>query len=186
MSIEQRIDRLEGRIHRLQVDFERFFNGDLAAPPESLRTEILADLRGLRSVNLQTPVDTFRLAQLEARFASYSELFNRRVREREEGRERLRAASEPRGPDPAAGVVVGGRLSTEAVEALYRGLVAGPGGARFDIASFRAYLERQLATIRARTGCAEVQFRLISDDGKTRLKAKPLGGVAAPAVGRTT
>ncbi len=185
MNLEQRIERLEQRIHDLRVDFERFFNGDLPAPPDTLRARIQSELRALRGVQLQTPVDTFRIAQLEARFNSYSELFNRRVREREEGSHRQRAHAEPPAPlDPAKGVVVGPQVTEAAAAALYRGLATDAGYARFDLDTFRSYLDRQLESIRSRTGCAEVQFRLISEDGRTKLKAKPLG--APPAAGRTS
>jgi len=66
------------------------------------------------------------------------------------------------------------------VAALYEQVTAAgaPGGGaegpRFDLASFGSYLQRQSAAIRAKTGCAEVQFRLAAEDGKLKLKARPL------------
>jgi len=69
------------------------------------------------------------------------------------------------------------------VAALYHGLAGGDAGdkregPRFDLASFGSYLERQAAAIRVKTGCEEVQFRLAAEDGKLKLKARPL---ASPA-----
>lgn len=187
MSAQRRIDRVERQIDDLRVEFERFFSGDLGAPPEPLRSEIRGGLRSLRANQFQTPVDSFRITQLEARFNSYNELFNRRLREREEGRDRQTAAPPPRRPDPVRGVVVGSRIDAEAVKALYRGLHAGGDEVpRFDLDAFRSYLERQLASIRAKTGCSEIQFRTISEGGKVKLKAKPLAGSDEPAAGRRT
>ena len=62
-----------------------------------------------------------------------------------------------------------------AAEALYQGLAAGGEAARFDLGTFHSYLERQAAAIRAKTGCEGVQFRLAREDGKLKLKARPIG-----------
>jgi hypothetical protein len=129
-------------------------------------------------------VDGFRVAQLEARFNSYGELFNRRVRTREEGDRRARASEDeaPR-PDPRSGVVMGERLDRAAAEALFQGLASAGSPPAFDLESFSAYLGRQLAAIRSRTGCEQVQFRIVSEAGQAKLKAKPLTA-AEPASDR--
>lgn len=181
MSVERQIDRLERQIRELKVEFERFFAGDLTVPPEPLRGEIQAGLRRLReSRTLRAAADHFRLSQLEARFASFSELFNRRLREREEGSRRRRPVPGLPLHDPASGVVLGESIEPGAAEALYRGLVDGSSRSpAFDFPTFCDYLERQLAAIRAKTGCERVQFRLAAEGGETKLKAKPLPGDSA-------
>lgn len=178
------IEQLARDIQQLRIDYERFFNGGLPLPPDELKGRIQAQLRTLRNVNLKAFAENFRLADLEARFNSYSELYNRRLRELEEGRGPVRhAPPEPAGRyDPEKGVVVGEAAEHEAVEALYRGLASGPGdGPRFDLESFRSYVERQAAAIRQKTGCSEVQFRVAAEDGKMKLKARPLGAPRALA-----
>jgi hypothetical protein len=45
-----------------------------------------------------------------------------------------------------------------------------------DYQSFCRYLERQAEAIRARTGCSGVRFRLASEGGRIKLKAKPIAG----------
>lgn len=208
-TVSESIDHLAGEIRQLRVDFERFFSGALLVPPDELRRRVQARLRQLRSLNSMSAVDRFRLGDLEARHNSYDELFTRRLRDREEGRLRagptpttamtpLTPPSPPRPPsaagnapgDPdAGGIVVGAEPDPRAVAALYAQVTAAdaPGGGaegpRFDLASFGSYLQRQAAAIRAKTGCAEVQFRLAAEDGKLRLKARPLAPAspAAPA-----
>jgi hypothetical protein len=171
------LDRLTRDIRQLQVEYERFFNGALPLPPEELRNAVQAQLKTLRNANLTSAADNFRLGDLEARYNTYHELFNRRLREREEG---------PRGPRPAPplpppgrfdverGILVSAGVEPEAAEALYQGLAAGGEAARFDLDSFHSYLERQAAAIRAKTGCEGVQFRLAREDGKLKLKARPI------------
>ena len=194
-GLQDDIDHLGRDIQQLRIDFERFFSGALPFPPDELRARILAQLRSLRNTTLATAVDTFRLGDMEARFNCYNELYSRRVRELEEGRQRsllpLPAAEAPPLYDPRRGILVGvadpanpadegtgPALDPAAVEALYNGLAAGPGeGPRFDLASFGTYLQRQAAAIHGKTGCSAVQFRLAEEEGKLKLKARP---VASP------
>lgn len=175
MSKQAQIDRLDARIKELRVEFERFFNGALITPPSPLRDRIQVELRRLREDASLSFADGFRLTQMEARFNSYCELFNRRLRDHEEGRRPTTvAAPSERGLDPSAGVVVGEEATPEAVEALYTGLCRGEQAPRFDMDSFRSYLDRQAAAIRDKTGCREVSFRLVEEEGRTKLKARPL------------
>ncbi len=172
------LDQIERDIQQLRIDFERFLSGALPFPPEDQRTRIQNLLKGLRNTTLRSAVEGFRLGVLEARFNSYNELFNRRVREREEGRRIARAATTPPPPrfDPLRGIVIDGKVDPHAAEALYSALSAGSGGGpNFDLATFQTYLERQTAALRGKTGCAAVQFRLAEEDGKLKLKARPVG-----------
>lgn len=176
-ALAETLDQLGRDIRQLQIDFERFFNGGLPLPPEELRIRLQGQIRGLRNLTLTSAVDSFRLGDLEACFNSYNELWNRRVREREEGRHHVArpivVEEKPR-YDPTAGIVFGARMEPAAVEALYQGLAGRGEGPRFDLDSFQTYLARQAAALREKTGCAEVQFRLSDEDGKLKLKARPV------------
>jgi len=145
--------------------------------PEEAGAAIARDLRALRQESGLDVAESFRLTTLEARFNVIGERFGRLLRGREEGRSPApRAAAPPAGPrhDPAAGVVVDRRLDAGAVEALFAGLARG-GATRLDLDSFRGYLAQQLEAIRAKTGSEAVQFRVAEEDGKLKLKAKPVG-----------
>lgn len=180
MSLNQSIERLSDDLDAFRVEFEKFFAGGRHTPPEELREKIRAALRRLRADPMSQLADTFRIAQLEARFNSFSELYNRRIREREEGRPAHRPpapAPVSSEPDPARGVVIAGAVADAQARALYEGLARDPKSAPgYDFDSFRRYLERQAETIRAKTGCAGVRFRLALEGGRVKLKAKPIGG----------
>jgi hypothetical protein len=183
-EIERQLDRLEGLVQQLKVAYQRFFNGDLPLSEcLQIQDSLQLGLRALRRRQLQRAVDRFRLGGLEAQINSYSEMFGRRVRLLEEGR-----APQPRRPAPAAdydverGVVLREASEEGAVEALFKGLCERTGRApAMDLGTFRSYLEKQLTQIRQKTGCGEVQFRLVQEEGKVKLKARPMGaGGAAP------
>ncbi len=176
MTPGQRIDQLDRQIQELRIEYERFLSGNLETPPEALRRRIAKELRALRNSNLKGVEDNFRLAGSEARFNSLCELYSRRVRTQEEGA--ISAAAQrtaTRAVDPNRGLVVDGNVADEAVTALYRGLQRGAGAQpRFDLESFRTYLNRQLTSIREKTGCDRVIFRIAREDGRMKLKVKPV------------
>jgi hypothetical protein len=173
------LDQLAERIEQWKIDFERFLAGALHLPPDEQRARIVRELRDLRGSPLRGAGDQFRLGTLEARFNAYSELNQRRLREREEGRSTrpvplLARAHEA--PDPMAGIVLTDRLESDAVDALYGALSRQRSGApTMELDAFRGYLARQIESIRIKTGCEAVQFRLAAEDGKLKLKAKPVG-----------
>jgi hypothetical protein len=179
-SAEQELDRLADSIEKFKVESDKFLNGAQMLLPDELRAKILRELRDLRSRNLKSAAEQFRLGTLEARYNSLAERFGRRLREREEG---LRGPQRPAAParrlDPQRGIVLDEALDRDAVAALAAALARG-GAPAPDLDTFRDYLGRQLAQVRAKTGARQVQFRLAVEEGKAKLKAKPL----LPAPGR--
>lgn len=174
--VQEALDQLARDIQQMRIEFERYFSGALPIPPEEIRNRVQAQLRNLRGVTMNGAADGFRLGSLEAQFNTYNELYNRRLRDREEGRKavhRVAAAEKPR-YDPMGGITFGSRVESEAAEALYRGLASGGGEVKFDLDSFQTYLARQVEAIRQKTGCEQVQFRLAEEEGKLKLKAKPV------------
>jgi hypothetical protein len=171
------LDRFADDLQKLRVEYERFFNGATAVPPEAQRDELEARMRQLRNAPARGAAEQFRLSSLEARFNSYQELWRRRLSNLEEGRTVLgrRPAPATAAPiDVERGVVVRHRVGEDAAEALYRRLQEGSGALRVDLDRFRGYLESQLDTIRQRTGAAAVRFRLAEEGGKMKLKAMPV------------
>jgi len=176
MDLLQSIDRLDKAVRNLRIEWEKFFNGAIAVPPEDLRDEIGSEIRRLRNSNLRGVAENYRLTQVEARYNSYSELYGRRLRHSEEGRGPGLAPLKDRAPrrDPRQGVILTDGVDTAAAEVLYEGLAKAGQGPRFDLESFRGYLEKQLGALKAKTGCTQVRFRLEPDGDTMKLKAKPL------------
>lgn len=170
------LDHLESTIQTLKVAYDKFFNGASPLPPDDLRTKIQQHLRQVRSQPTQTLADRFRLNTLEARFNVLSELYTRRLRALEktaQSRRSLPAGTERF--DPYAGINLDGTGNRDAVEALYRQLYRSSGRRKkIDFNSFQQYLESQIDQVRAKTGCAKVQFRVTGEGERMKLKAKPV------------
>ncbi len=177
-QVEKLMDHLDRALDDLRIEYEKFFSGTAKLPPEPARLALQRDLRLLRGKNLRSTAEQFRLGALEARFNSFNEMFTRRVRAVEEGRNGAARpapppASAPRSA-PVDGVVLAGATDRTQVGALLDELRRRGGGSGLDLDRFASYLEQQASSIRARTGCDAVQFRLAEEDGKVKLKARPL------------
>lgn len=175
----QAMDQLERQIQQLRIDYERFFNGALPIPPLELQQRIQGRLRELRNSNLQGVADNFRLSSLEARFNAYHELYGRRLREREEGHG-VGAVPQIQEEDWAAAgesLLVKGGVDPAAAQQLYESLCReSPKPPGFDLESFRSYLERQAVSLRRRTGCSAVEFRLAREGEEVKLRVRPVAG----------
>lgn len=181
MGHEETLERIDRNIQAMRIEFERFFAGGTKLPPEEIRGKLASDLRALRNTNIISAAENFRLSTLEARFNTYNELFNRRLREREEGHaSAAREAAKPRF-DAGSGITLGATPLPEAVAALFAGMYRDAANVNVDLDGFRQYITQQIAGIRQKTGCAEVQFRVALEDGKPRLKAKPIAASRANA-----
>lgn len=192
MALPEDLDRLDVAIRQLQVKWDLFFNGAERKPPSELQTQVEALVRRHANTEIRNNADRFRYQSLSARFAAFNELWQKRLRAREEGKvfgmHGLRAEQLPPPPPPrveppgvaraAAGEirVSDPRRDTEAVRALYERFVeerrrAGEGQApAFE--SFRDLIGKQTERIRAEKGAAAVDFRLETRDGKVSLKAR--------------
>ena len=172
--IEQEMNQLDRSIKKFQIDAQRFLVGDLHIPPEELRESIVSTLRRLRNTGTRGVAENFRLNSLEARFNSQVDLYNRKVRRREEGQSR--AATKKKAPDPMKGVVVGQGGEGNAVEVLYKGLFLETGARKpsMDLEKFRSYINRQAEVIRSKTGCSDIHFRVAVEEGTMKIKAKPV------------
>ena len=173
--LDQEMNRLASMIKTLQIDYQRFVVGDLPMPPLEKRDVAQALVRRLRE-RAKGVAERFRLNSLEAKLNSHIERYGREVRKREQSVEVAPAPrSEPQF-DPREGVVVSAQSSQAAEKALYDALYGGrsaqPSAA--DLDRFRAHLRRNVEMIQAKTGCAQVSFRIATENGKTKLKAKPI------------
>lgn len=172
--IENEIEILARDVQKFRIESQKFLAGQNVAPPEELRESLARRLRDCRTPSLGA-AESFRLGSLEAQFNSLGELYGRRLREREQShRAAQHAAHAAAAHDPEAGIAFGPAADAAALQALFTGLYAGAGAGKVDFDSFRGYIQGQVEAIRQKTGCSRVVFRVANEDGRLKLKAKPL------------
>lgn len=171
-QVLESIQQLSHGIRTLRILQQRFINGDLPTPPNEEAQRLQQDMRRLRE-SVRDARGRFRLDSLQGQLQSMLSLFSRRLEARE--RSAMKSAKPTPPMDAAKGVIIGGTDDVRAEQALYAHLTRDPqAAARLDEQRFHAMLEKHVATIRAKTGCQEIQFRVALEDGKPKLKARPI------------
>jgi len=194
MALSDDLDRLDQSIRQLQVKWDMFFAGQEKKPPNELQRDIERLIRQYAYQEIRNNGDRFRYQGLTARYNTFNELWQKRLRAREEGKvfgmhglkaEKLPPPPPP-SPPPASPRAAGGgsgdqyrigdaSRDTAAVRALYNQYVAereklGEGGApAFE--SFHQLISQQTSKIVGQ-GAKAVDFRLDTKGGRVSLKAK--------------
>jgi hypothetical protein len=191
------LDILERSLRQLQIEWEKFFGGVERKPPADLKVRVENLVKKYANAEIRNNGERFRYQTLSARYATFNELWNKRLRSLEEGRpmgihgvhERHMAPPPVRhAPPPPAGRAAAsgsGEVRVKdpggdaaAVRSLFDRFVAARQAAgesspvKFE--SFQKIITQQAARILNEKGAQAVDFRLETKDGKVSLKAKPV------------
>ncbi len=86
MELIEEIAMLEGMLQRHIRKWEMYFSGVERVPPQDERERINRRIRLLAEQTVNRRAEQFRIEQLQHRFMTYSQNWERLLREREEGR----------------------------------------------------------------------------------------------------
>src|SRR5512145_3287490 len=89
MDVDQELTILEDGIRRLKIEYEIFFNGGAKRLPYDLRWRVESLIKKYSDFGKMTFAQRFRYNTLVAKFQSYSDLWRRMVKSKEEGRPHL-------------------------------------------------------------------------------------------------
>jgi len=193
MPLSEDLDQLNSTIRQLQTKWEMFFSGIEKKPPTELQRKVEGVIRQYAFQEIRNNTERFRYQSLTARYNTFNELWQKRLRAREEGKafgvHGLKAdVLPPPAPErehrlPAGGGGTGREFRVAspdgddaAVRALYDRYVEererlGEGGAP-PYESFRQLIGQQTTKILGDKGAKAVDFRLDSSHGKVSLKAR--------------
>src|SRR6185295_9201280 len=105
VTTEQDLVALEGLMRQLQIEWEKFFAGVEKKPPTDLRSKVEALIRRYSNAEMRNNFERFRYQTLASRYATFNELWSKKLRAREEGRplgvHGLKADVLPPPPPPA-------------------------------------------------------------------------------------
>jgi hypothetical protein len=186
------LDRLDVSIRQLQVKWDLFFNGQEKKPPVDVQSKVEALIKQYANAEIRNSGDRFRYQSLSTRYSTFSELWQKKLRAREEGKpfgvhglraEQMPPPRSPALPPPGAAAPPPGEIrvsdplrDTAAVRALYERFVEErkrAGETRAPVfENFRDLIKQQTERIRAEKGAQAVDFRLETRDGKVSLKVR--------------
>jgi hypothetical protein len=194
MPLAEDLEAIEKQMRQLQIEWDKFFSGIEKKPPTDLKTRIEAVIRRHANVEIRNNTERFRYQTMVAKYNTLSELWNKKLRAREEGKafgvHGLKADILPPPPPPVAAPppramrpAAGGEFRVQnpehdlaTVKALYENFLAARQRAgehavvKFD--SFQKLIGQQASRILSDKGAQAVDFRLETKDGKVSLKAK--------------
>ncbi len=137
MALSEDLDRLDVAIRQLQVKWDLFFSGAEKKPPTELQGQVDALVKQYANAEIRNSGERFRYQSLTSRLTSLTELWQKRLRAREEGKvfglHGLRAEQVPTPPpspppsprqvelptQPPSFRVGDGERDTAAIRALY-------------------------------------------------------------------
>lgn len=200
MDISRDIEQLDDGIRHLKVQYDQYFAGALARPPFELRTNVEKLIKKYSNAPIEKLSQRFHFNSLVSRFNTFSELWAKCVRLKEEGRPLpgapLRAGTngdvatesashngngnghgrQQAGPQV---VLAGPDWEPEQLRPLYQSYRealegAGTAGSPVSFDSFARQIARKADDVRNRAACDAIGLRIIMEGGRVSLKARPL------------
>ena len=173
-TLEHELNRIEATIREIDQNYEKYFAGIERRPPEKLRDELGLQLRRLSNRYIPQTDLRYRYQMLATRFHSYCGNWERLMRQIEEGKfvrklEKLRggrtAPPAPRHEESTTPIQSEAeRISAE---------IAAISGKAPDRQKIATLLAEQRAQLKSRFAGRDIEFLVVCEDGKPKLKARP-------------
>ena len=204
MSNESDLKGVDDGIRKLRVEYELYFSGQRKRPPDDERRALDQLVRRLGTAAFRSSAERFQYGNVIGRYNLYCELWEKQLREREEGprdpRKRRAALSgqmptastqqvsvaPAAAPAPPANApqrntveVKVGIDNEESSRQIYEKYVAAREssgeGAGVPFDRFRKLIDDQVVALARKTGSVAIEFDVKLADGKVKLVAKPKG-----------
>lgn len=191
MGLQDDLSTLEGNIEKLKFQYDQYFLGFEKRPPDQLRREVERDVRNWIGKHIPNTGIKFRSQMLIQRFTTYRTMWDKVLQQIEDGtykRDIYRAnlkqklGISPRRPGSQEEIIEDAEVIDDSPQQKYGGVFdaylkakqqnrENVAGLTYD--KLHDVLEKQAAQLRAKYNAKDVEFRVVVEDGKTRLKATP-------------
>ena len=193
MGQKEDLDLFEANIEKLKFDYDQYFQGFSKRPPDKLRRD--TDRMALKFIGFRSPNTAlrFRAQNLIQRMTSYRQLWDKILQQIEDGtykrdiyranlKARFQAPPKPGGHDeviedaemleeePAEPAKKWGHVFDQYMNARTQ---TQEGTAGISYEKLHDLLEKQAAQLREKYQAKDIEFRVVIENGKTRLKATP-------------
>ena len=188
-AVERDLQRLEAELKKLEAEYNMFFSGRLPKPPWETRRGVEAIVKQYDRAHLQNYGDRFRFVTLQARFATFLDLWDRGLRAREEGRpgpfmhkrpDKPGAPPPPRDRTLRVAAFRDPMTELDTLQDLYDAVVEARREVGAEAVPFHKFAELVNAQVKKlkQGGSPEVAFRVAVKGGKVSFTARALKGVA--------
>lgn len=192
-DLERDLNLIASEMRRLEGEYNMYFAGRTPRPPVETRARLDALLKKWERAHVESLALRFRLTTLQSRYSTFTDLWDRGLRAREEGRpgpftrtpaQPVTAVEVPPREKLVADRVVGvasfrdAALESDKLKALYDTLDQArrqTGEEPVPFARFTDLVRQQVTSFRQQ-GASEVAFRVSVKEGKVSLTARALKG----------
>lgn len=186
---EGRLDEFEQAIFLLKINYDKYFNGLEKIEPAADRERARRQLMELEQDCPNNTGQRHRLLALKARFSSHELFWQRNLVQIERGTHpkfkfraslKERAAPAPVPARDAAAEAAEERAKREdrAYQAVFDKYIEARRqcgqGTELSFDAVKQALRAQVESIKAKTGCKSVKFRIAVEEGKAKVKAVPV------------
>lgn len=181
MTADEEFIKLEDDIRRLKIEYEVYFNGAAPRPPHDTLFRVETVIKRYSSDQSRlTFSQRYRFTNLVQKYAVNSQLWRRRLQEKEEGRviggapKRQVEASVSDGPVRV--VFSNPDTETDKVDQLLGAMQrarrqTGERAEGLDASTFKKFIRDKTQQIKATMACDRVQFSVSVEGGKVKFKA---------------
>ncbi len=188
MDVDQELSNLEDGIRRLKVEYEIFFNGGSPRVPYDLRWRVESLIKKYNDFGKMSFAQRFRYNSSVAKFHSYSDLWRRMVKSKEEGKPAFATLPSLEQEEVNQKQSFGDRLVCQLVcsdpdlevtklENLFKSLVeakreCGEKTETVQFDSFKKFLAEKTAKLKDQFKCDSVCYTVSIEAGKVKFSAK--------------
>ena len=188
--IQRDLQTLDAELKKLEAEYNMFFSGRAPRAPWEARSRVDALFKRWGRTHVESGADRFRLDALQMRYRKFTELWDRAIRAREEGRPGPFAQRQSPQPKVEEREQAGAKVLSvtaftdpmremDKLHALYDSLMDARRGAGEPIVPFHkfaALVQERVSELRQPAGGGEVAFRVSVKDGKVSLTARDVKG----------
>jgi hypothetical protein len=179
---------LENKLNVLKLDYERYFLGTRPREPLMARQEIQKFVTQWANMPIQNTAMRFRFNSLNARYQALKRQWDNILRQMEAGtykrdifKAKLRSGAQKPAGKPGGSDAEQGVASSKAGDALFESyrdaaMACGQNVKGLSAKKLQAVVNKQTRALKDKLGCQDVQFRVVVQKGKVKLKAAPVKG----------
>ncbi len=181
MTVDEEFNKLDDDLRRLKIEYEVYFNGGSSRPPHDTLYRVENTIKRYSSDQSKLNFSQrFRFTSLTQKYAVNSNLWRRKLQEREEGRSltgTVKRSVELPVDDGTVRVICSdpdaeGEKVARLLEAMKAAkLKVGDSVSGLDPAAFHKFIREKTKQIKETLGCDKVQFSITVEDGKVKFKA---------------